>query len=228
MKANFLKIILADENRLFIESFKAVIESMNRQIRIIDTAQDGLDTLKKAKKGQPDIIILDINLSGINGPEFIKLIHNESPKTKIVILTTNDESSCPEEYLKNGVSGYFLKDIALSELITLLPVISGNTTILSRELIPLFLKNTAHPANDRNRKTAVQTMPAVFSEHEKKLLNLVIQGLSNTEIGEKMYLAEQTVKNYISVIYKKLGVHNRSQAIKAGKSIAGGSNVQDS
>ena len=145
MKTNFKRIILADENRLFIESLKTVIESMDPQIRIIDTAQNGSDTLKKTKKEQPDIVLLDINLPGINGPEFIKLIKNESPKTKLVILTTNDEFRYVKESLENEVSGYFLKNIPLSELITLLPLISESTTILSRELIPLIFGDTAYP-----------------------------------------------------------------------------------
>jgi DNA-binding NarL/FixJ family response regulator len=223
MKTNLKRIILADENRLFIESLKTVIERMDPQNRIINTAQDGSDTLKKTKKEQPDIVLLDINLPGIYGPDFIKLIKNESPKTKIVILTTNDDFLCVEESLKNEVSGYFLKDIPLSELITLLPLISDKTTILSRELVPLFFSPTASPVNDRindsKKKGASRVLPSEFSNNEKKLLDLVIQGLSNREIAEKMYLAEQTVKNYISILYAKLGVHNRSEAIRTAKSI---------
>jgi len=227
MKTNFKRIILADENRLFIESLKTVIESMDPQIRIIDTAQNGSDTLKKTKKEQPDIVLLDINLPGINGPEFIKLIKNESPKTKLVILTTNDEFHYVKESLENEVSGYFLKNIPLSELITLLPLISESTTVLSRELIPLIFGNTASPVrdrrkarkNDRKKIGTSQVSPSELSKHEKKILDLVMQGMSNREIAEKMYLAEQTVKNNISIIYAKLGVHNRSQVIRIGKSI---------
>ena len=219
MKTDLVRIILADNNRLFIDSLRTVIEHMSQRLKIVDAAQDSSDVLKKIKKEQPDLILIDINLPGIDGPQFIKAIRSESPRTRIVILTTNTDSHCIEESLKNEVSGYLLKDMALSELITVLPVISDETTILSRKLIPLFLGHTASFINGNKKDDNSRHLLSLFSSHEKKILNLIIQGLSNREIAEKMYLAEQTVKNYVSIIYVKLGVHKRAQAISKGKSL---------
>ena len=219
MKANHTRIILADGHRLFIDSLKLVIERMSPQIRIIDTAQDGFDALKKTLKERPDIILLDIDLPGMEGQDIVKSIRSKSPETKIVILTTNDEFHCIEESLKNGVSAYLLKDIPLSELITMLPLVSDKTAILSCELVPLIFRLEAGSLDEHKKKACPHSLPPVFSKNERKVLGLVIQGFSNREIAEKMYLAEQTVKNYISNIYSKLGVHNRSQAIRRGKSI---------
>ena len=216
MKTNTVRIVLADENRLFIDSLMMLIEKMSPEIEISDTAKDSSDALKKTRKEQPDILLLDINLPGIDGPGFIKQIRSESPRTKIVILTDNDKYNFVEESLKNEVSGYLFKNIALSELITMLPLINDKTIILSRELIPLIFDHKPL-SYIRNKEENSQILPQVFSEREKKILNLIIKGFTNREIAEKMYLAEQTVKNYTSSIYVKLGVHNRSQAIRIGK-----------
>jgi len=217
MKANIIRIILADENRLFIDSLMILIKRMRLSLKVVDTAKSGPDTLKKVKKEQPDMLLLDIDLPGIDGPEFIKLIRSESPKTKVVILTTNGEFHFIKECLKNEISAYLLKDIPLSDLITMFPLINDKTTILSRGLVPLIAEQIASSFKVNKKEDIFTPIPSGFSGREKKLLNLIIHGFSNREISEKMYLAEQTVKNYVSIIYSKLGVHNRSQAIRAGK-----------
>jgi len=219
MKTKILRIILADENRLFIDSLKVVIESRKLSIKVVNTAQNCLEAIKKAEKERPDIILADINLPGMDGIEMIKLIRNKAPDTKIVILTTNTEPIIMEESLRNEVSGYVLKDIALTQLITLLPLVNTKTIILSRELIPAFFKRSSAYPNGHKGK-AIFHSSLVFSAHEKKLLGLIMQGFSNREIAEKMHLAEQTVKNYVSAVYAKLGVRNRSQAIQKGKDIS--------
>jgi len=215
-----LKVVLADENRLFMDSLKAVIESRKLCLKVVDTAQNGSDAIKKAGKEQPDIILLDINLPGMDGLEVIKSIRIKAPDTKIIILTTNTEQFLIEESLKNEVAGYLLKDIALTQLMTLLPLVNTKTVTLSRELVPILIEHVNNFLNDSDTEENIISSQAIFSGHEKKLFNLIEQGFSNREISEKMHLAEQTVKNYISGIYAKLGVRNRSQAIQKGVNIS--------
>ena len=212
-----LKLVLADENRLFIDSLKAVIESKKLRIKVVKTAQNCLDTVKNAEKEQPDIILLDINLPGMDSFNMIKLIKNKAPDAKIIILTTNTDQFLIEEALKYDISGYILKDIPLTQLITLLPLVNSKTIILSRELIPVLLKRTPNRPGGNKKNASPGSSPLVFSGQEKRLFSLIVQGFSNREIAENMHLAEQTVKNYVSIIYAKLGVHNRSQAIQKGR-----------
>jgi DNA-binding NarL/FixJ family response regulator len=212
MRNNILRVILADEHRLFIDSLKAVIERLAPHIRVVGTAQNGIEAVKKAEKEQPDIIIMDINLPGTEGFEAIELIRNKAPDTKILILTAGDKPHCVEKAVKNRVSGYILKNIPLTELITLIPLINGKTTVLSNELVSGLFEGPRRSASSRGKKA--DSLPAVFSSREKSILSLVVQGFSNSEIAERVFLAEQTVKNYITIIYSKLGVHNRSQAMR--------------
>jgi len=216
MKSKAARIILADENRLFIDSLKLVIESRKAGIKVVNTAQSCSEAIRKTEKEQPDIIVLDTNLPGMDGIELIKSIRSKAPCTKIIILTTNTEPYYIEESLKNEVSGYILKDIALTELITLLPLVNTKTLVLSRELIPVFFNRNPNYQN-MSKNTYFHSPKSVFLDHEKKLFGFIMQGFSNREIAEKMHLAEQTVKNYVSHIYAKLGVRNRLQAIQKGK-----------
>jgi len=211
------RIVLADENRLFIDSLKAVIEKRKLRIKVVNTAHNCIDAIKKTEKEQPDILLADINLPGMDRLEMIKTIRGSAPNTKIIILTANTDPSLIKESLKNEVAGYLLKDIALTELMTLLPLASDNVSIVSRELVPALCETGAQTLAAQPGGENTRSGQPVFSSREKKLLDLMIQGLSNREIAEKMCLAEQTVKNYVSAIYAKLGVRNRLQAIQKGK-----------
>jgi len=217
MKAKTIKIILADGNRLFIDSLRAVIENSNLHIKVVDTAQNSIDAVEMVGKVQPDIIMLDINLPGMDCFKMLKLFRDRAPDTKTIILTANTDVYHIEESLRNKVSGYILKDIALTQLMTLLPLVNSKTIILSHELIPLLFERGSGNHNESNNRASLHSPLPVFSGHEKRLFSLITQGFSNREIAEKMHLAEQTVKNYVSNIYAKLGVHNRSQAILKGK-----------
>ena len=219
MRTKTLKLVLADENRLFIDSLKTVIESKKLRIKVVNTAQTCLDAITKAEKEHPDIILLDISLPGMDGFDMIKVIRNKAPDTKIIILTTSTEQFIIEESLRHDVSGYILKDIPLTQLITLLPLVNTKTVILSRELISILLESAPNRSSGYKKNKSSGSSQSVFSDHEKKLLDLIIQGFSNREIAESMHLAEQTVKNYISIVYAKLGVHNRSQVIQKGKNL---------
>jgi DNA-binding NarL/FixJ family response regulator len=219
MRNNILRVILADEHRLFIDSLKTVIERLAPHIRVVGTAQNGIEAVKKTEREHPDIIIMDINLPGTDGFEAIELIRSKAPDTKILILTAGDKPHCVEKAIKNKVSGYILKNIPLTELITLIPLINDKTTVLSNELVPEIFGDSRRSINGRGKKANARSLPVVFSNREKNILTLIVQGLSNREIAERLFLAEQTVKNYITIIYAKLGVHNRSQAVRMGRTI---------
>jgi len=219
MNRKILQIILADESRLFIDSLKVVIENRELNVKVMDTAQDSIEAVKKAEKERPDIILLDIDLPGMNGIDMIKEIRCKVPDTKIVILTANTDVNTIEKSLKNGVSGYILKDIALVELMSLLASINDKTIVLSRELVSMGISFGNNFRGKNKMMDNQHPSGLLFSHNEKSMLTYIIQGFSNREIAAKMYLAEQTVKNNISVLYTKLGVHNRPQAIQKGKKL---------
>jgi DNA-binding NarL/FixJ family response regulator len=217
MKKDIIRIVIADEQGLFIESFTTVIERVAFQLRIVGIAQNGIDTVRLVEEKRPDIVLVDINVPSMGGHETIKQIRNKTPDTKIVILTATVNSNTYKEILKYKISGYLLKVIPLAELITIISLVNDKTTILSNELIIDLVENCS-PANQEKNEN-LHYPRVVFSKREKDILRLIVKGYSNREIAEKIFLSKQTIKNYVAIVYAKLGVHNRSKAMRLGKTI---------
>ena len=161
----------------------------------------------------------------MDGVETAKYISVNYPKIKIVMLTTFDDDDYVQEALKYNVVGYILKDTPLTELITMIPIVNEGTVLISQKVAKKLLsghhhKNMGQSASITDEK--LDSMPEWYDKltpRELEILVCVAQGLDNGEIADSLCIAEQTVKNHISIIYSKLGVHKRLQAMRLGSSL---------
>ena len=211
-----IKILLVDDQILFIESLKTVIETLTDDIRIVNIAHNGLEAIKMIKTEIPDIILLDVRMPGMDGVEVVKILHQEYPQIKIMMLTTFDDDYYVHEALEHGAAGYMLKDVPPADLIDSIRAMNHGTIQMSPQIMVKLMDHSGDESSHLNSHRASLEIEKL-SRREQEVLLLVSQNMDNSEIAEKFFIAEQTVKNHVSSIYSKLGIHDRSVAIKLAK-----------
>lgn len=180
--------------------------SLSPEFQIMEafkTAEDAVESLPKLK---PDIVIMDINLPGMNGIDCIKQVKDKSPATQFMMFTVYENDEKVFEALKAGASGYLLKNTGLVQLIESLKELHNGGSPMSaniaRKLVTLF----------RNQKTETSNLE-ILSNRENEILQLLAKGLLYKEIAEQLSISVSTVRQHIHHIYEKLHVQNRTEAL---------------
>ena len=211
-----IKILLVDDQILFIESLKTVLETLTDDIKIINIAHNGLEAIKLVKKHVPDIILLDVRMPRMDGVETVKVLHKKYPGIKIMMLTTFDDDAYVHKALGYGAAGYLLKDVPPEDLINSIRALNHGTIQMSPQIMVKLMKTSGESSTLIDTKHASKEIYKL-SKREQEILFLLAENLTNTEISDKIYIAEQTVKNHISSIYSKLGIHDRAAAIRLAR-----------
>jgi len=204
-----VKILIVDDQKLFADSLKKVLLSEEKEIQAISIAWNGEEALAALARGIPDVILMDIHMPIMDGIEATRLIHREHPEVKILMLTTFGYDEYVKAALEKGAVGFLLKDISTTELMASVRAALSGVRIVSPQVLEGM---TSAP-----RSAGAPPVPQWYREltpREKDILVLVMKGFSNEEIAQKIFLGQQTVKNYLSTIYSKLGVENRFQAMR--------------
>ncbi|MCM1102978.1 MAG: response regulator transcription factor [Clostridium sp.] len=199
-----IKIMLVDDHEMVREGVKQLIE-FDGDIQVIAQASNGEDCLKLLHQEVPDILLLDVNMIGMNGIEVLQEIRKERIPVKVAMLTVHNEV----EYLVNlvdiGVEGYILKDSSSAELVRAIKHIYQGETYIQPDLIPALNSRLVHRDEDREKIDAL-------TRRELEVLKLVAKGHFNKEIAIQLDISERTVKNHISSIFRKIDVSDRTQA----------------
>lgn len=210
---NNTRLIIVDDQILFAESLKTVLETRSNSIEVIDIAFNGKEAVKKAGKLNPDIILMDIRMPEMNGVEAVGIIKEKYSEIKVIMLTTFDDEEYIYRALKNGADGYLLKNTPPDKLIFSIEAARNGLVLVSPSIIK-------HLAKDSKKQSISQKKPDWFNElskREKQVLKLISTGLNNQEIADELFIAEQTVKNHVSLIYNKLGTNDRLKVIRISK-----------
>jgi DNA-binding NarL/FixJ family response regulator len=203
-----MRLLLADDQRLFVESLKRVIEYEAPDIEIVGIANDGLEAVAMAAELKPDLVLLDIRMPRMDGVEAVRAILEQQPELLIVMLTTYNDDSYVYNALRLGARGFLLKDTSPERLIEAIRSVRRDTVVLAQAIA---LSVAAQ------RPSGPRPLPDWFTsitEREKAVLELIAQSFSNKEIGERLHLGDQTVRNYISDLYSKLDVRDRFEAMR--------------
>ncbi len=203
-----IKILLADDHKLFREGLASLLRAQE-DIEVVGEAQDGQEAIQKTRDLMPDLVLMDLGMPGTNGLEATRVIKNEKPYVKIVILTVHDENENLLEAIKSGAQGYLLKNIGLADLLQSIRGMSQGEAPISRLMAGKILNEFRR----LSQETAVAADPAAnLSMREQEVLRLVARGAGNHEIADTLKIAENTVKNHLRNILAKLHVQSRSQA----------------
>jgi DNA-binding NarL/FixJ family response regulator len=209
-----IRLMFVDDQKLFIDGLTHILKKVDRTIRVISSAHNGREAIDVVEKSLPDVIVMDIRMPVMNGVDAVKIIHTRHPSIKIIMLTTYDDDEYVKDALTDGASGYLLKDIPIEDLVAQIKsVCYGNVAPLSQSV----LEKLTHTIGEPESGEPPFWLDAM-NKTERRILRLMVEGFDNREISAAVFLAEQTVRNYIHSIYDKIEARNRAQAIKVGRS----------
>lgn len=220
-----MRVLLADDQVLFVESLRTVLETRADDIEVVGIALSGREAVRMVTELHPDVILMDVRMPDIDGVEATKIIREAYPESNVMMLTTFDDDAYVVEALNHGAAGYVLKDIPPNELIVSLRAVFNGSVIISPSVANKLLrmrdgeKRVAGAHEERAGSSGKNSFLRYLSKREIEILKLIGKGYDNTLIARKLSIAEQTVKNHVSVIYSKLNVHNRIQVMKLANTL---------
>jgi len=206
-----VRVMLIDDQILFVESLKTLLATSYPDIEVVGGYYSGDDALGDLERVSPDVVLLDMRMPSTSGTEVCKKLIEARPDIHVMILTTFDNDDYVLDALHSGAEGYLLKDVNPTFLVDAIRSISGGGVLMS----PSIAKKVLNRVDDRSMKEASEDDDPFFklTNREREILLLVGKGMSNKEIAAEACVAEQTVKNYLSSIYSRIGVQDRANAI---------------
>lgn len=208
-----VNIIIVDDQELMRDGL-ATILNLRQEINVVGTAKDGREAFEKAKELAVDLVLMDIRMPHMNGVQGTKLIREQLPAVKVLMLTTFKDSELIFEALEEGASGYLLKDMPTDTIVQSIMTVHAGGMVLPPELTKQVLKELKKTNVLESSKAIVQAPPSLkeLTEREIDVLRQLGLGCSNKEISEKLFITEGTVKNHVSNIISKLELRDRTQA----------------
>ena len=209
IKQPIINIIIADDHKIFLEGLSSLLNDF-KHINIVGTAINGDEVLQLLEKNTVDIVITDINMPGMDGMKLAKEIKKNYSQVKILALTMHNERSIISTMLKNGISGYVLKDTGKEELLNAIQTLSAGETFFSEEV-----KSTLMESVISGEKTKSSTSLIELSEREKEILKLIAEEYTQQQIADKLFISPHTVIFHRRKLLYKFDVKNTAGLIKA-------------
>jgi two-component system response regulator DegU len=204
---NEISVLLADDHPVVREGLKKLLEEAN--INVVGEAGDGSEVLMLANELQPDVVLLDIEMPGINGIEAARELRKVNPNANIVMLTMHDEKDYLFKAIKAGAVGYVLKDRAPEELVQTLIDASKGLSRLDPNLATEILREFSEI---ETRKDEEFRLFSSLTAREREILKYLAQARSNKEIAKELYISDKTVRNHLRNIFEKLHINDRTAA----------------
>lgn len=205
-----IKVLISDDQKMFAESIKYIIESRASDIEIVGVALNGRQAVTMASELLPHIVLMDVRMPEMDGVEAARLLGLKHPSMKILMLTTFDDDEYVKASLKHGAIGYLLKSMPPIELINAIRAVNGGIM----QIDPAVSKSLLHGDSPKRPEEELLGNLEDLTPRERQVLELLVQALDNVQIAKTLHLAEQTVRNYISNIYAKLGVTHRMDVLR--------------
>jgi DNA-binding NarL/FixJ family response regulator len=204
---SLIRVLICDDQWIVCEGLEAILTT-DPDIEVVATVQDAVDALEQIARTEPDVVLMDLKMPGMNGIQATHEIRTRYPKVKVLVLTTYSADEWVLDAIRSGAAGYLLKGTPREALIQAVKgTAAGDTHIdpaIAGTLVTEVVQQSVSPAG-----TSITDR---LSEREMDVLRLLARGLSNAEISNRLYLSQGTVRNYVSSILSKLQVADRTQA----------------
>ena len=203
-----IRLLICDDQAIVCEGLRAILAPIP-QIEVVGIANNGAEAVDLTRAKRPDLILMDLKMPKMNGIQATKAIREQFPNVRILVLTTFDADEWVIDAIRNGASGYLLKDTPQEELVkAIIDTANGLSHIDPHVAGKILDRVTRQPTSVMPNEKLISQL----SNREREVLRLLATGLSNTEIAQTLFLSEGTVKNYVSALFSKLGVTDRTQA----------------
>lgn len=213
-----IRVMLVDDHEVVRLGLVAALETEDH-ISIVAQAEDGESAVQIATTMQPDVILMDILLPGIDGIEACRQVKEASPQTSVVMLTSHTKQEAVLSAIMAGASGYVLKNTAPRAIVSAIRSAAAGESMLDPAVTGKILDQIRRLVEGHEDDDVAE-----LSEREREVLSLIAEGLTNTEIAERLVLSPNTVRNHVSHVLSKLGLSRRSEAaaLAAKRGIFGG------
>ncbi len=199
--SNPIRIVVADDHPLVRAGIREILQA-EPDLQLVGEATDGHEAQRICTEVEADILLLDLSMPGPPAPETIHYLRQQCPQLKPVVLTGYDDQVHVRTVLSSGVEGYILKEEATTSVVQAIRAVYGGAAWFSGGILEKLVQGGSKQGGTDS-----------LTEREREVLKAIAQGWDNTRIAADLYLAEQTVRNYTSRLYSKLGVASRAEAI---------------
>jgi DNA-binding NarL/FixJ family response regulator len=203
-----IRVFLLDDHEVVREGVRALLDGADG-IEVVGEGASVAEALARIPACRPDVALLDVQLPDGSGVEVCRTIRSDHPEVRALMLTSFADDEALFEAILAGASGYLLKQVRGTDIVEAVRRIAAGDSLLDPALTARVLDRMREPPQEDERL-------ARLTGQERAVLALIAEGLSNREIGERMFLAEKTIKNYVSAILSKLGMQRRTQAAVFG------------
>lgn len=215
-QAQKIRLLICDDQAIVCEGLRAMLTPIP-QIEVVGVANNGIEAIYLTRSFQPDLVLMDLKMPKMNGIQATKAIREQFPEVRVLVLTTYDADEWVINAIRNGAAGYLLKDTPQEELVKAIMNTMRGWNPIDPQVAGKILDQVIHQSAPYQQD---QKLISQLSEREREVLRLLASGFGNSEIAQTLFLSEGTIKNYVSMIFSKLGVADRTQAailaIRAG------------
>ncbi len=200
-----IRILLVDDHRIVREGLASML-STQPDMQVVGEAGTGIEAIDQAKHLRPDIMLLDLEMPDLDGVSVLENVRTGLPDARVIILTAYGTDERILDAVRAGAKGYLLKGAGLDEVLHAVRVAAAGGSLLEPKVAERLL-------DSMERMLRSGKVPASLNDRERDILTRIARGLSNKAIGDELHLAERTIKFHATIIFQKLGVSNRAEAV---------------
>ncbi len=201
-----IRVLICDDQQVVRRGLRAILENAV-DIEVVGEAADGAQALDLAAQAKPDVVLMDLKMPNMNGVQATQRIRSQHPEVRVLVLTTYDADEWVFDAIRNGASGYLLKDTPQEALLDAVRGTAAGSTHVDPAVAGKLFNQIA-----RQTVAPDSSIAEALNDREREVLRLLARGLANADIAQRLHLSEGTVRNYVSTIFSKLDVTDRTQA----------------